>query len=820
MSLFRSPEEISSSDPESDSEDIESERDDPPQTPHDPKHNGNASLSRDGKTESVDEVSTSKAGDSGEIPDLDAEGHSAMMTAALLEFYCLSRAADTLNEQPGSHGRYTRDSPEARFLGRRLYAFKSRFLSSHGVIADGIDGEDWGTARQYYRDSLDTIGSLAVDNLDLNIKSSRPPSRGVIKESSETWDFNALQKQLEERELKSVALLSAQKRPAIYQRRITDGAAPFGPENFAPNFASLVPLSQPTLPRLPMDIPQLPPNSLPSSVVISRYATEFEEEAMIGKGSYGAVYRAKHHVDGQMYAIKKIPLSPKRLKKLQDGGLKELDNILKEIRTLARLEHINVVRYFGAWAEYSQLSEPAPQETFEANRGRMGAGRQALLSQPSFTNGNEMSFGVVFEEASNGIIFEESSRSTSTAGEGELSPNTTRQKRETHAAAKASSFRRSFVESHSDTDDNDEDVDDDDDDEVESIPRPFSFPSNGQTSSLEGSDEDIFSDGRSVSKSGQVGYKKDVDAQEPMLTLHIQMSLHPLSLAKYLNPQTKGTNTSSPRHCFHLIPSLRILLGILAGVDYLHATGIVHRDLKPANIFLSPKQATDDTTCPTCGNSDHTRQSYTIPRIGDFGLVAEISNFDEDQRTHDSSFGGTTSIHDRPVGTEFYRPPIFIPQQNGRCGNSPHGRNERGSPSRNNSCAPRIPSSYLHRIDESLDVYALGVILFELLYKLETRMERQMVLCGLTCSPNGWTSRQQKDMSDKQLRLQPLLPVDFTAKIDGANIPLADGRGSIADLLAKCICGMLEPDPELRWSSRNVRNCLEGIFREIERGTK
>ena len=76
-------------------------------------------------------------------------------------------------------------------------------------------------------------------------------------------------------------------------------------------------------------------------------------------------------------------------------------------------------------------------------------------------------------------------------------------------------------------------------------------------------------------------------SMEPTLALHMQMSVHPMNLAEFLSPPQSDNSMIKPlAHCFHLEPSIRILLALLDGVEYLHAEGVVHRDLKPANIFL------------------------------------------------------------------------------------------------------------------------------------------------------------------------------------------------------------------------------------------
>jgi len=40
-----------------------------------------------------------------------------------------------------------------------------------------------------------------------------------------------------------------------------------------------------------------------------RYKTEFKELELLGKGSFGEVYRVQHLVDNQIYAVKRIRLN-------------------------------------------------------------------------------------------------------------------------------------------------------------------------------------------------------------------------------------------------------------------------------------------------------------------------------------------------------------------------------------------------------------------------------------------------------------------------------------------------------------------------------
>lgn len=62
---------------------------------------------------------------------------------------------------------------------------------------------------------------------------------------------------------------------------------------------------------------------------------------LISQGAFGKVYKSRHIIDNQYYAIKIIPI---------EGNIIH-NNILKEIRYLASLKHPNIIRYFNCWIE-------------------------------------------------------------------------------------------------------------------------------------------------------------------------------------------------------------------------------------------------------------------------------------------------------------------------------------------------------------------------------------------------------------------------------------------------------------------------------------
>jgi translation initiation factor 2-alpha kinase 4 len=73
----------------------------------------------------------------------------------------------------------------------------------------------------------------------------------------------------------------------------------------------------------------------------SRYANDFVEAGRLGKGGFGEVVRARNKLDGRFYAIKKIT----------SNSSSALSDVLSELHFISRMNHPNVVRYYGSWVE-------------------------------------------------------------------------------------------------------------------------------------------------------------------------------------------------------------------------------------------------------------------------------------------------------------------------------------------------------------------------------------------------------------------------------------------------------------------------------------
>ncbi|KAF2152367.1 kinase-like protein [Myriangium duriaei CBS 260.36] len=579
-----------------------------------------------------------------------SQHHQNVLVHALLEDKCINDVCHELNAAcPASSSRtYTRDDPEVKSQAAERYRLLTAELVSHGLISSGPEVDGFHHIRQTARDGLSLL-SQQLNTLDLSNDNSQS---GVGNQS----------------------LL---KQPL--RRLLTNYADPNGDP--ALEGPSTAPLSHSSNLHLASQL--LPSHPLLDS---TRYVRDFEEVCMLGKGGYGSVFRVSHRLDGRSYAVKKISLGPAVLSRVQENGEGELNAILSELRTMARLEHPNIVRYFGGWVEWSKDATPAASSY--TDQGRLITEGS---SAPSTTDPSTSSLQrVVFQDSldasiDNGILFEDSISA--------------------HAGAQDPTSLAS--------------------------PVPDARPQTPSTlATVVDEIEEISRRPSSIRPSVSTSDAKPNFRPGPSLTLHIQMSLYPLTLAQYLSPSFSSPlsledSTLTLQHCFHAPASLRIFSAVLSGIAHLHAHSIIHRDIKPANIFLSPSLcapslaphgSVDPLSCADCLASQTAPASWPETSdcaalrlgvcVGDFGLVTDV-------RSATTAGGG--------VGTALYRPPE---------------RTVTG---------------------QGLDMYALGIVLVELLTKFDTRSERLDVLSRLRGEGSFPVTMKGKDMRGVRGLVEKLL---------------------------------------------------------------
>ena len=91
----------------------------------------------------------------------------------------------------------------------------------------------------------------------------------------------------------------------------------------------------------------------------SRYHREFQEISFIAAGGFGNVFKALHRLDGIEYAVKKIVV--------RSGRVTSIMQHLEEVKTLAKLNHTNIISYKGAWIEPTLPSNFVPSLPFPSH---------------------------------------------------------------------------------------------------------------------------------------------------------------------------------------------------------------------------------------------------------------------------------------------------------------------------------------------------------------------------------------------------------------------------------------------------------------------
>lgn len=94
---------------------------------------------------------------------------------------------------------------------------------------------------------------------------------------------------------------------------------------------------------LPLPVQSVWPLTQPVGMDWSRYHREFDELAFVAGGGFGKVFKARHKLDGIEYAVKKIVIKSVTISRILTH--------LAEVKTLASLNHQNVVAYKAAWLE-------------------------------------------------------------------------------------------------------------------------------------------------------------------------------------------------------------------------------------------------------------------------------------------------------------------------------------------------------------------------------------------------------------------------------------------------------------------------------------
>ncbi|XP_040191400.1 eukaryotic translation initiation factor 2-alpha kinase 3 isoform X1 [Rana temporaria] len=449
---------------------------------------------------------------------------------------------------------------------------------------------------------------------------------------------------------------------------------------------------------------------------VSRYLTDFEPIRCLGRGGFGVVFEARNKVDDCNYAIKRIRLPNRKLAR---------EKVMREVKALAKLEHPGIVRYFNAWKEEPPelwqekmdelwlkdgstdwpFSSPTPVdglsvkirssdlhsmkehvEVITPSSGSVtslstefvavNAGAHRRLSFPlHFSTSSDLnqSFDAMLNLQDSFLTDCDLEHSTMYDNEdAEVICGHGHRRRQEIGIHERTSSSIVFEDSGCDNTSN---VDNRTDVSVVVTTSDFSRRDSDTKDSSESkpTSPSTLSTSPPRPKTLNLDLTKNtaekLNPGSPKVYLYIQMQLcRKENLKDWM--EARGTlEERPPAECLH------IFLQIAEAVQFLHNKGLMHRDLKPSNIFFT----IDD-----------------VVKVGDFGLVTEMDQEDDEDATLTPM--PAYARHTGQVGTKLYMSPEQMYSQ-----------------------------SYSHKVD----IFSLGLILFELLYPFSTGMERVRILTDI-----------------------------------------------------------------------------------------
>ncbi|XP_062378144.1 eukaryotic translation initiation factor 2-alpha kinase 3 isoform X1 [Sardina pilchardus] len=485
------------------------------------------------------------------------------------------------------------------------------------------------------------------------------------------------------------------------------------------------------------------------SEYISRYLTDFEPLQCLGRGGFGVVFEARNKVDDCHYAIKRIRLPNREVAR---------EKVMREVKALAKLEHPGIIRYFNAWQESPPqgwqeemdtrwlkdasvadwpLSSPEHLEPVSVkvpvwNSERSdplcvcvcGPDGDAIVS----SGGGGSSLRTSERQARDSLMSEHENENTHThththtqdadADEGSDSPHSFELCPPRSVAipcglgasagdCTSSSFDIVFEDSgcHDNREEEEEDEEEEEEEEHNAVSAPADSTTTTPHDKAASSGQHTPSCPASTSpprpSSLALGPATPPTAAcrplaTPKVYLYIQMQL---CRKENLKDWMGQRGAPELREC------LNIFLQIAEAVEFLHSKGLMHRDLKPSNIFFTM----DD-----------------VVKVGDFGLVTAMDQEEDDQEEMTLTPMPIYARHTGQVGTKLYMSPEQL------SGNS-----------------------YSHKVD----IYSLGLILFELLCPFRTQMERVRTLTDVRALqfPASFTKNnvQEADMVRSMLSPNP-----------------------------------------------------------------
>ncbi|CAG0887530.1 unnamed protein product [Cyprideis torosa] len=416
--------------------------------------------------------------------------------------------------------------------------------------------------------------------------------------------------------------------------------------------------------------------SAESDTFMSRFLTDFTPLEVLGWGGFGVVFKVQNSLDDQYYAVKRICL-PNRV----DAR----EKVMREVRVLAKLDHKHIIRFYQAWLEtppvgwqeemdvfwkqgdFSETHFPGHSSLNVASRKRKkrrSGWRKTVSSEKGSSADDESSSRIDMRHLASGQDLDEDESS------GGISF------RASYSEEGSGDLELQRTEPSIDIIFEEEDGDEKDRKPVEEESGVALECSRRRLQSEGSTNPGSPQSRRRLTSDSSLLLRDDDDSTKPRPPIQ-----KPLKVYLYIQMQLCRRETLQDWLSEHTSPEDRgvekvqkIFKPIVSAVEYIHSQNLIHRDLKPSNIFF------DLNDCV---------------KVGDFGLVTPLKDSSASPDEIKDPSSNTASLYTDNVGTPSYMSPEQL----------------NGSP-----------------YDESVDVYSLGLILFELLVPFKTEMERRQTL--------------------------------------------------------------------------------------------
>lgn len=325
--------------------------------------------------------------------------------------------------------------------------------------------------------------------------------------------------------------------------------------------------------EIPITIPASWPITRPSWLEWSRYHREFEELYFIAGGGFGSVFKARHRLDGVEYAVKKVYI--------KSSDVASIMTHLAEVKTIASLNHPNIVNYKAAWLE--PMIESSVKK--KKHKYHMNMDSDDLSAYNTNTFSTNLNLIQSFK---------------------------THNSKELNKQQSQSDFIISFKNSSS-QEQSDESIEDFDE-----------------------SESDEYSD--TAQKENDKAVCKLFDSKEyencsrvnlKWATLYIQMTFCTQTLKEWLDERNNlmsvsrksssdltgqsydsafeiSPDTKFPVSWTHIDVLIDMFTQLVKGLNYIHSRGIIHHDVKPSNVFVAQNEA------------------GVMVQLGDFGLACPL----------------------------------------------------------------------------------------------------------------------------------------------------------------------------------------------------